>query len=69
MLYLTVEKNTQLVFSLPGFDADGDKASGVLAWRVLALSVVPLRARGRARRSLDVSCGYRVRHPARGPTC
>jgi hypothetical protein len=29
MLYVIVEPNSEVMFSLPGFDADGDKVRGL----------------------------------------
>ena len=34
MLYVVVEPNSEVMFSLPGFDADGDKVCGVWGMEV-----------------------------------
>lgn len=38
MLYVVVEPNSEVMFSLPGFDADGDKVCGV--WGIEVQPVV-----------------------------
>ena len=42
MLYVVVEPNSEVMFSLPGFDADGDKVCGALRCSRLLISSLPL---------------------------